>query len=122
MKGRPLMPFLLTAILGVLLMLAMSFYGLNQKQAAEAGDVEEEVTEIEDPIAAGEEFVQKSCIGCHGNELQGVSAPALDSLNGKLSEDEIAEIITKGRGGMPPMPYNDVEAQAIATYLLEISK
>ncbi|HHY21552.1 MAG TPA: cytochrome c [Bacilli bacterium] len=122
MKGSPLMPFLLTAILGILLMLAMSFYGLNQKQAAEAGEVEEEVTEIEDPIAAGEEFVQKSCIGCHGNELQGASGPALDALNGKLSEEEIVEVITKGRGGMPAMPYNDVEAQAIATYLLDVSK
>lgn len=122
MKGRPLMPFLLTAILGVLLMLAMSFYGLNLKQAAEAGEVEEEVTEIEDPIAAGEEFVQKSCIGCHGNELQGASGPALDALEGKLSDAEIVDIIIKGQGGMPPMPYNEVEAQAIATYLLEISK
>lgn len=125
MRGKPLVPFAITAIIGILLMLSLSFVGLNEKLSADGVDdkAAEEVVEFEDPVAAGEEFVQRSCIGCHGGDLQGVGGnPAINQLEGKYTAEEIAAIVTRGIGSMPPMPHNQVEADAIATYLLEISQ
>lgn len=122
MKGKPLVPFAVIAIVGILLMLSMSLQGLLASQAGD-GDVEDEIVEFDDPIAAGEQLVQQSCIGCHGGDLTGVGGnPAINALSGKYSEEEIAEIVQKGIGSMPPMGKNQAEADAIATYLLSISE
>ncbi|WP_017728371.1 cytochrome c550 [Halalkalibacterium ligniniphilum] len=122
MKGRPLLPFAIIAIIGILVMISLSFVGLNQRAEMNSEETEEEVTEIEDPIAAGEQMVQASCIGCHGGDLSGGAGPALTSLEGKYSQEEIADIVMKGMGGMPPVNDNEVEADAIAQYLLSISE
>ncbi|MBU8905682.1 cytochrome c550 [Desertibacillus haloalkaliphilus] len=124
MKGKPLVPFAVTAVLGILLMIVLSLVGLNHQATLEEGDGEEveEVVEFDDPIQAGEDLVNQSCISCHGNDLTGVSGPAINALEGQYSEDEIADIVLNGIGGMPAMPHNEVEAEAIATYLLSISE
>ncbi|ARK29346.1 cytochrome c550 [Halalkalibacter krulwichiae] len=121
MKGRPLLPFAVTAIVGILLMIALSFVGLNQREAMNADEAEgtEEVTEFEDPVTAGQELAQQSCIGCHGGDLAGGAGPALTDLDGVYSAEEITDIILNGYGAMPAISnLNDVEADAIAQYLL----
>lgn len=123
MKGRPLLPFAIIAILGIVVMISLSFIGLNQREAMQADEEgEEEVTEIEDPVAAGEELAQASCIGCHGGDLGGGAGPALTSLEGQYSQEEITDIIVNGYGSMPAVNDNEVEADAIAQYLLSISE
>jgi len=125
MKGRPLLPFAVTAVIGILLMVALSFVGLNQRAEMNADPAEEaeEVTEFEDPVSAGRDLAQQSCIGCHGGDLGGGAGPALTGLEGKYSVDEIADIITGGYGSMPAISnLNDVEADAIAQYLLAESE
>ncbi|WP_227934946.1 cytochrome c550 [Alkalihalobacillus deserti] len=125
MKGRPLLPFAVTAIVGILLMIALSFVGLNQRTEMNADPAEEteEVTEFEDPVTAGGELAQQSCIGCHGGDLTGGAGPALTALDGVYSVEEIAEIILNGKGAMPAVSnLNDVEADAIAQYLLAESE
>ncbi|WP_368504790.1 cytochrome c550 [Alkalihalophilus sp. As8PL] len=124
MKGRPLLPFGIIAIVGIVVMISLSFMGLNQREAMNADEEEtEEVTEFEDPVAAGEELTQASCIGCHGGDLGGASGPALTSLEGSYSQEEITDIILNGQGAMPAISnVNDVEADAIAEYLLSISE
>ncbi len=125
MRGRPLMPFAITAIVGILLMVALSLVGLDQRAQMNADDTEEaeEVTEFEDPVTAGQELAQQSCIGCHGGDLGGASGPAINALDGKYSVEEIADIITSGYGSMPAITnLNAVEADAIAQYLLAESE
>ncbi|MDT8861769.1 cytochrome c [Alkalihalobacillus sp. MEB130] len=124
MKGRPLLPFAITAIVGILLMVALSFVGLDQRAQMNADPEEaEEVEEFDDPVTAGQELAQQSCIGCHGGDLGGASGPALTALDGKYSVEEIADIITGGYGTMPAITnLNDVEADAIAQYLLAESE
>ncbi|WP_413380149.1 cytochrome c550 [Alkalihalobacillus sp. 1P02AB] len=123
MKGRPLIPFAVIAIVGLLLITALSFVGLNQREAMqedEEGNGAEEVTEFEDPVAAGEEMAQQSCIACHGGDLTGAGGPDLTNLD--LSEDEIVHVILNGQGSMPAMPLDEVEADAIAQYLLSLNE
>ncbi|ADC50799.1 cytochrome c551 [Alkalihalophilus pseudofirmus OF4] len=123
MKGRPLLPFAIIAIVGIVVMISLSFIGLNQREAMQADEEgEEEVTEIEDPVAAGEELVQTSCIGCHGGDLSGGAGPALTSLEGQYTQEEITDIVVNGIGSMPSVNDNEVEADAIAQYLLSISE
>ncbi len=120
MKGKPLIPFAIIAIVGILLTITLSFVGLNQREALESDEEEvEEVEEFEDPVVAGEELAAQSCIACHGNDLTGASGPDISNLSGKYSEEEIVEIILQGTGSMPAQSQlNDVEADAIAQYLL----
>ncbi|WP_088102501.1 cytochrome c550 [Halalkalibacter urbisdiaboli] len=122
MKGRPLVPFAITAIIGILLMISLSFVGLDQRAEMNADETEEVPEEHEDPIAAGEEIAGKSCIGCHGGDLGGASGPALTALEGKYDHDEIVGIIQNGQGAMPATGLNDVDADAVAQYLLSISE
>jgi len=58
----------------------VSFYGLIKNKLLKRAEVEEEVTEIEDPIAAGEEFVQNhvSAVMVMRHKVQKVG-PALDA-------------------------------------------
>jgi cytochrome c551 len=66
-------------------------------------------------VAQGEEAFKKSCIGCHGANLEGGAGPALNNLS--LSKEEIVQIIKNGRGSMPGNLAPDKE-EAIAEYLL----
>lgn len=46
-------------------------------------------------------IIQAQCISCHGTELEGGVGPALRGIGDRMGKEEIAEIITNGRGGMP---------------------
>src|SRR5690606_9749581 len=55
-----------------------------------------------DLIAVGEQQVQKSCLSCHGTDLQGGMGGQAPSLHGtQLSKEEIIDIVANGRGNMP---------------------
>ena len=43
-----------------------------------------------------EKIVNAKCISCHGGNLEGGGAPALDKIGAKLSYDEIHDIIING--------------------------
>ncbi|MDQ0205556.1 c-type cytochrome [Alkalicoccobacillus murimartini] len=126
MKGSPLIPFALIALIGILLMAGLSAYGVLERSAQEEqenGNGEEEPVEIDDPIVAGEELAQQSCINCHGGDLAGGMGPAINGLEGELSLEEISTIIKEGIGSMPPQTqYSSEEADAISEYLLSISE
>ncbi|MBA4495353.1 c-type cytochrome [Paenactinomyces guangxiensis] len=42
-----------------------------------------------------------NCASCHGGNLQGSIGPSLEKIGGKLSKEEIANIIANGTGSMP---------------------
>ena len=65
----------------------------------------------------GKSVVQQSCATCHGGQLQGGSAPALNQLGAKYSEEEILDIILNGKDRMPPGIVKGEKAEAAAEYL-----
>lgn len=66
----------------------------------------------------GEKLVQTSCATCHGGQLQGASAPALDKIGAKYSEEEVLNIILNGTDkGMPAGLLKGADAEAAAAYL-----
>ncbi|GAE30690.1 cytochrome c551 [Halalkalibacter hemicellulosilyticusJCM 9152] len=123
MKGKPLLPFAVTAIVGILLMVALSFWAMDQRAQMDSDEEAEEEIVIDDPIVAGEELYSRSCISCHGGDLSGTSGPALNALEGHLTAEEIVNIIHTGPGTMPAFDnLSDLEADAIAQYLLSESE
>lgn len=62
---------------------------------------------------------QKSCVGCHGNNMEGMVGPNLQKIGSKLDANQIAEIIHKGKPpGMPGgMIKDEAEIKKLAEYL-----
>lgn len=73
--------------------------------------------------SVGETLVQKNCTTCHAGNLQGNgNTPALNDVGGRLSADQIKDIVTNGTsGGMPPYGKNfeAAEIDEIVKYLAE---
>ncbi|MBU9722484.1 MULTISPECIES: c-type cytochrome [Bacillaceae] len=124
MKGKPLYPFAITAVLGIGLIIILSFYGLNQGGEMAGEDGAEEV-QFETSYELGEHVYEQNCISCHGGDLSGVGGnPALNDLEGRMSPDDIATIISGGTdGGMPAFgQLSNDELDAVVEFLLEESE
>ncbi|WP_138754192.1 c-type cytochrome [Paenibacillus sinopodophylli] len=55
---------------------------------------------------------KKKCMSCHGTDLQGRRGPSLQNIGSRLTENEILEIVTNGRKGMPRFE-NNIPAEDI---------
>lgn len=71
--------------------------------------------------ADAEAIYQKSCIGCHAADLSGNLGPNSDisAVGSRLSQDQIHEVISNGRGGMPAFKsqLSTDEIDALAAWL-----
>ncbi|WP_096434623.1 c-type cytochrome [Alteribacter populi] len=119
MRGKPLFPFVLTAILGIGLMIVLSFVGNFQQaeiaQEGEDGENGEVEEEFDDPIALGEHLYEQNCLSCHGGDFGGGAGPGLEGY----SADEITVAIEEGPGTMPDgLVDSGEEADAVAEYIL----
>ncbi|MBT2754700.1 cytochrome c [Mesobacillus foraminis] len=120
MNRNPIIPFVLIMVFGIGLMFLLSFKGVgdSKEMAKEQEGGGENTEEVAD--ASPEELYQQSCIGCHGDQMQGVSGPALKTVGSKYSKDEIQEILVNGLpGGMPGglVPGNE---EKVAQWLSEM--
>ena len=99
---------LLSVIVGVSLMLGAC--GSNE-DASKGGTSAE-------PDAA--QLAEQKCMGCHGKNLEGSSAPALTKVGAEKSEAEIHDILINGtKGGMPSGLVSEEEADELAKWLSE---
>ncbi len=117
MKRNPVMPYALIAVLGLTLMIVISFVGLNQMDQVngDGGEEKEEEAATTDP----EKIYSQNCASCHGSDLSGQVGPSLQKVGSKLSKDEITDIIKNGKGSMPPQQLGNEQVSAIATWLSE---
>ena len=68
----------------------------------------------------GEKVYQGQCSACHGMDRAGAppAVPALEGIEGILTDDEIAAIIRQGRGRMPSFnSLSDEQVRAVVRYL-----
>lgn len=121
MNRNPLMPLAAIAILGIVLMVVVSYWGLNNADKMLAAQEEKgQATEQAAPTADDPEGMFKaSCSSCHGQNLEGGVGPDLTQVGGSLSADEIATVINNGRNAMPPGIVDAEKAGKIAAWLAE---
>lgn len=119
MRGKPLYPFAATAVLGILMIVILSFVGLNvgQETAGDGNENNEAEQEFDDPIELGENVYIGQCASCHGENLDGGVGPGLSG--GAYTEEEILTAIAEGPGTMPAGLASGEEADAVALYILE---
>lgn len=99
---------LLAAIFGSVLVLGAC--GGGEEKSKEEGT---------SSVVDAEAIVQASCISCHGGNLEGASAPAIDKIGATLSEEEIKDVILDGQGGMPGGIIKGDDADAVAAWLAD---
>ncbi|MFC4411096.1 c-type cytochrome [Chungangia koreensis] len=120
---NPVVPYILIMAFGIGLIFFMSIYGVDKQEEIALENGEEQSSDSQSETQADsnkafdpESFVQESCIGCHGNALEGAFGPALKGTS--LSKDEIVEVLQNGKGQMPA--FKDVDQAAIADYILSL--
>ncbi|MFZ3588182.1 cytochrome c550 [Bacillus sp. DJP31] len=116
MNRNPLIPFALIAILGIGLMFLISFVGVDNMDEIAKG--EEGGGETAAP-AAPEELYAANCLGCHGDQLQGVVGPALAKIGSEYDAEHIQGVILNGQGTMPAQGLNAEQAKSLAAWLAE---
>ena len=118
MGRNVLLPYAIIAVLGIFVVIAISFVGANQRDAIENPEEAEENTVVLEP----EEIYKRSCASCHGGDLTDGSAPALNDVGDRLSEDEIKDVIINGRPekGMPDGLVDAEQAAALTEWLSEM--
>ncbi|WP_042160742.1 c-type cytochrome [Paenibacillus gorillae] len=69
-----------------------------------------------------ETLYKNQCLSCHGTDLEGSqSGTNLQHIGSTMSEEQIAAIITNGKGGMPAFGrrLSESEIQSLAKWLSE---
>src|SRR5690625_3378334 len=120
MSKNPVFPYAVIAILGILIVVIISYLGVHQRAGLAEEDNGEVAEVVEGESANDPEAIYKNaCAACHGDDLTDGSAPELAQIGNKLSEEEIADIIINGQGSMPPGLVPNDEAEVLAEWLAE---
>ncbi|MEI2469985.1 cytochrome c550 [Peribacillus frigoritolerans] len=118
MKRNPVMPFIIIMVFGIGLMFLLSFKGLGDaKDLAKEKEGGGKTEETENASASPEDIYKQNCISCHGDAYQGGVGPALKGVGDRLSVDEVKNVITNGRGAMPPGLVEEQNIDAMAEYI-----
>ncbi|MGE6375397.1 cytochrome c550 [Peribacillus muralis] len=118
MNRNPVMPFIIIMVFGIGLMFLLSFKGLGDaKDLAKEKEGGAKTEESDSASASPEDIYKKNCISCHGNAYQGGVGPALKGVGDRLSVDQVKEVITNGRGAMPPGLVEEQNIDAMAKYI-----
>jgi menaquinol-cytochrome c reductase cytochrome b/c subunit len=91
--------------------------GEEPKTPGQQEDQKVAVVDANDPITS---VIQQNCLACHGSDYQGQrNIPALAGVGDKYSKEELADIVTNGRGQMPAFGdrLSAEEIDQIATWL-----
>lgn len=99
-------------------MLTLVFGSAIFLAACGGGDEKDTANKGAETTPDGEAIAMKSCVSCHGGELQGMgNTPALKDVGSRLSEAEILDVINNGRGAMPAGLIKGADAEAVAAWL-----
>ncbi|MCR2820418.1 cytochrome c550 [Lederbergia panacisoli] len=109
MKRNPIVPYILIMVMGLVLVFFLGIKGLGDaKEIAKEAEGGEEVAVEFDAEAAS-----KTCISCHGENLEGAGgAPALRGAG--LTKEHIADVLQNGQGTMPAglVPAENIDEMA----------
>lgn len=69
--------------------------------------------------ANADAIVKQNCTSCHGVNLEGSVGPKLSNIGTKYSKDQIAGIVSSGKGAMPSFKgkLSDADINTVADWL-----
>lgn len=95
-------------------------YGLGGKEKVAAPNENAQLQGEADKIPASVDPVQvykKSCVSCHGDNLQGATAPNLQHIGKTMTKEDILNKILNGGDRMPAGVAKGADAEALAEWL-----
>lgn len=99
----------------LLLVLVLALVGCSKDNNQSSSNPESNVTAVDaELVAIGERTAKSSCLPCHGRNLEGDMGPNLHNL--PLTDEQIKEVLKKGKGSMPPSTAKGNE-EAVIAYL-----
>ncbi|MDP4083484.1 MAG: cytochrome c [Bacillota bacterium] len=124
MKRNPIIPYILIMVFGIVLVFALSFKGLGdaKEMAKDKGGKQTEATTQTASAQTPDQIYKQTCIACHGDQYQGVVGPSLKGIGQKLSKAQIEDIVTHGKGNMPPNQVSAEMAPKMADWLISATK
>ena len=106
LKGK-----LLTILFGSILVLA-ACGGEKESDSSDNSGKSDTVN-----VSDAEKIYNQKCSNCHGGDLRGGVGSNLTAIGGKLSKEEIEQVIANGQGVMPKGLIEGAEATAVAEWL-----
>lgn len=105
---------LFTILMGTTLAFSLAACGSDSDKGKD-----DTATNGETVAGAGDEqkIYDQKCSMCHGDNLEGKSAPALKTVGATYDKDGILEIINNGKGRMPKGTVKGEEAEKVAEWL-----
>ncbi|MFB5282849.1 cytochrome c551 [Peribacillus sp. Hz7] len=88
---------------------------------AACGGGNDEGAETTDTAGAGDaaKLYENKCSACHGGDLVSGSAPDLDKIGSRLSQEDVEKVILEGQGAMPKGLLDENDAAKVAEWLAE---
>ncbi|WP_109484642.1 c-type cytochrome [Occallatibacter savannae] len=66
----------------------------------------------------GAKVYMEQCATCHGEKLEGIQpAPSLIGIGARLNASQVAEVVQKGKGDMPPADAKGAQLEALMRFL-----
>lgn len=95
--------------------------GTEEDETITEGDQEATEEELQYDETLAIETSQQSCIGCHGQNLEGIAGdgPDLRKIGGTYTEEELLNIILNGKGNMPGNLVQGERAENLAAWLAD---
>jgi cytochrome c550 len=118
MRKNAVIPYILIMVLGIVLVVALSIKGLGDEK--DAANKEKGKTTETASASKPEDIYKQTCVACHGEQYQGGMGPKLKGVGEKYSKEELIDIVTKGKGNMPPNQVSTEQAPAVADWLTTI--
>ncbi len=119
MKRNPLIPFASYCSIRYYRYVCIFISGLNKSKEL-AGCKKWRETSTNSIQARG--YCEAKLYELPRDQLQGAVGPNLQKIGGKLSKDEIKEILSKGKGNMPPNIVPADQAAKVADWLSKKNK
>lgn len=124
MNRNPIIPYILIFVFGIILVFALSYKGLGdaKQMAKDKGGNQSQATTQTAAAQTPDQIYKQTCIACHGDQFQGVVGPSLKGIGKQLTKAQIIDIVTHGKGNMPPNQVSPDMAPKMADWLINATK
>lgn len=123
---KPIIWILLVLIVPAIVLANNAFSGTKESSKSSStsqttSQTDSSSTKTTDSSFDPQAFYKQTCIGCHGDQYQGVVGPTLKNLDKKYKLADVENILKNGKsGGMPSGLVKDQDIPKMANWVLSL--